>query len=563
MHGMPNREHEPDTHHDDDGSGRSGRRRRRALVGTVLVSVLLAGGGFAAAQFIKSPGQKAAEADAPAPSVISAVVESRRLADTVVLRGRVSAAQSVEASPLGAGASTGGDSGGGKPVVTGIRVKAGDALASGQVLLEVSGRPVFVLAGEVPVYRDLKPGAEGRDVEQLQKALAGMGFSSGSDKAGVFGAETRKAVGDFYARIGYEPPKSPDAGEEQVRGAQDAVTQAERAVKAAKDALAAAKAAAKPPATPAGSPSGSASGAPSGAPSGGPSAGTPPASSTTPPRPGEGSPGAPGAPGSGDGVKQAQQQLTYANEDLARAKAVLTDLQAKQGAMVPASEVVFLRGFPGRVDSVGVAVGGEVREKAVVISAGALVVKGALAPHEKGLVRPGMRVKVLSELSGIEAEAAVTSVADAPTSESTENAGQGAQVPSGGRTFEMVVTPTAPLDPKLAGQDVRLTVEAASSDGEVLVVPLSAVSAGADGRTVVTVLGQGGRQDRVEVRPGTTGDGYVQVTPVGGALNPGDRVVVGVKRGSGASDGSSDGASGGASGGVPGGVPGSVSGGVR
>lgn len=90
--------------------------------------------------------------------------------------------------------------------------------------------------------------------------------------------------------------------------------------------------------------------------------------------------------------------------------------------------------------------------------------------------------------------------------------------------------PDRALPGRLAGQDVRLTVEAGSSGGKVLVVPVSALSAGADSRTRVTVLERSGDRRRVEVRPGTSGDGYTEVTPVGGApLAEGDKVVVGVR----------------------------------
>lgn len=396
-------------------------KRRRALVVTVVVALVVVLGGLGAARFIKSPGEHAAEADAPPHSLITAEVESRRLVDTVVLRGRVTAAQSVDVSAQGG---KGSEDSGGSAVVTAVRVKTGDALSAGQVLLEISGRPVFVLPGAVPAYRDLKPGAEGKDVAQLQQGLVAIGLKTGADPAGSYGAGTRDAVAALYQRIGYSAPQ---------------------------------------------------------------------------------------AHGDGDGKADAPADA------------------AKTGAMLPASEVVFLGSFPGRVDSVNAQVGKPAAEKVMGISAGALVVKGALAPNEKGLVRPDMQVKVLSEVTGLEAAAKVTSVADTPTDPNAGNADGEAKSGSGARTFEMIVTPTKPLDAKLAGQDVRLTVEAAASAGPVLVVPLSAVSAGADGRTVVTVVEPDGAKRRVEVRPGTTGDGYVQVTPVGGGrLGPGDRVMIGV-----------------------------------
>lgn len=468
------------------------RRPHRTLVAVAAAAVVAIGGGVVGAGLIKSPAERAAEADPPAPSVITATVELRRLTDTVAVRGQVAAAQTVDVAPHGTA-----KDGGARSVVTAVRVKAGEVLAAGQVLLEVAGRPVFVLAGEVPVFRDLKPGGEGKDIAQLQAALSGMGFGVGGDRSGLFGSGTREAVEALYRRLGYEAPRSPDAGEEQLRAGRERVTQAERAVEAAvavRDAAAAAPAAS--PAQPAG--------------------GKGPAESF--------------GRGGADPVKAAEQQLAYAEEDSARARSELAALEAKAGAMVPASEVVFLRGFPARVDAVGAQVGAEAREKAVTVSAGALVAKGRLAPYEHGLVRPGMRVRLLSEATGLAADGRVTAIANTPTETArTSESAQGAA--AGGRSFEMTVTPSAALDARLAGQDVRLTVEAAASDGDVLVVPVSAVSAGADGRTVVTVQERGGEQRRVEVRPGATGSGFVQVTPLaGGRLAPGDKVVVGVRR---------------------------------
>ena len=91
----------------------------------------------------------------------------------------------------------------------------------------------------------------------------------------------------------------------------------------------------------------------------------------------------------------------------------------------------------------------------------------------------------------------------------------------------MVSTDGEPWDEKFAGSDVRLTVEAATTDGEVLVVPLSAVFATADGQVAVVRVAADGTQQRVRVTPGVSGDGYVAVTPVDGELLPGDQVVVG------------------------------------
>jgi multidrug efflux pump subunit AcrA (membrane-fusion protein) len=108
--------------------------------------------------------------------------------------------------------------------------------------------------------------------------------------------------------------------------------------------------------------------------------------------------------------------------------------------------------------------------------------------------------------------------------------GGGGDAAAGGATgYLVLITPGKALAPQLAGQDVRLTIEAASTGGKALVVPVTAITSGADGRTVVTVMAAGGVQRRVEIRPGTSGDGYVAVEPVEkGALKAGDKVVTGV-----------------------------------
>ncbi|WP_302170574.1 peptidoglycan-binding protein [Streptomyces sp. TBY4] len=471
----------------------AGLARRRRWVAVVAVgAVLLSAAGVGASLVIKSPAQAAAEAGPPPLDVLVARVEKRVLRDTLIVRGTVTSAQAVPVTPAVAGGE-----GAGPAVVTKVAVRQGDPVEAGKVLLEVSGRPVFALPGALPVYRDLKPGATGEDVKQLQKALAGLGHGAGSDKAGTFGAGTKAALGAFYKSIGYDPLPAVADGGEAVTNAEDAVTSAERSLE---DVKAAAREGS----------SGSATG-----------------------------PGASAAPGGKGGRQEAARAVARAQEDLAKARERLAGARAAAGPMVPAGEVVFLESFPARVDSVGVRPGSPVSGAAMTLSAGALVVRGQLAEHQKGLVRAGQKVEILSEVSGVTVAAEVLSVADTASAAPAPNGGgpgegpgQQAPAPSGPSGYEMLVRPLAALDAKLAGQDVRLTVEAAATDGNALVVPVTAVSAGTDGRTSVTVVDGTGAQRRVEVRPGTTGDGYVEIRPAGdGVIADGDSVVIGVDPG--------------------------------
>ncbi|WP_313896156.1 peptidoglycan-binding protein [Streptomyces sp. YIM 98790] len=391
-------------------------KRRRIVPAVVLGSVLLTGAGVAAATVVKSPQQAVADAGPPPRDVLTAAVEHRVLTDTVVTRGRVAAAQTVDVSPAPAAAD-----GAMGPVVTRTFVRPGDGVEAGQVLVEISGRPFFALPGDIPVYRDLRPGTSGEDVAQLQHALAQAGFPTGEDAEGTYGPGTARAVAGFYRDLGYAPV--PDENGQ---------------------------------------------------------------------------------------------------------------------ALMPAAELVFLAGFPARVEAMTARVGAAPGEGALTLSAGDLAVEGTLAPHEYGLVRTGQQVEIHSETTGETATATVTHLAGhGPAPGPAPRPGEEPPPPgtgpataapdASGHWFR--VHPDDPLPAALAGRNVRVTIEAASSAGEVLVVPVTAVSAGPDATTAVTVLREDGSRQRIEVRTGISGDGHLEVTPVGQErLEPGDRVIVGARQ---------------------------------
>ena len=80
---------------------------------------------------------------------------------------------------------------------------------------------------------------------------------------------------------------------------------------------------------------------------------------------------------------------------------------------------------------------------------------------------------------------------------------------------------------ELNGAGVVVTIPIESTGGEVLVVPIAALTARADGSTWIEVLDGAQRRD-VPVEVGLQADGLVEVSPAGGAdLAEGDRVVVG------------------------------------
>lgn len=202
--------------------------RGRTLALLVVVCALASVCAFAATAFIRSPQQQAVEAAAPSPSTLTAAVEERALVETVVLRGAMGS--EYTASITGPGPGVAGD-----PVVTGKPLDNGDEILAGTVVVEIAGRPVIALPGEFPMYRDLSPGMEGKDVTQLQEALVALGFSL-PEINGVFGPGTQRAVEAMYENRGYQaleggapgPGPAPDAGEDD-GGDGDEVPQPEAA----------------------------------------------------------------------------------------------------------------------------------------------------------------------------------------------------------------------------------------------------------------------------------------------------------------------------------------------
>lgn len=209
---------------------------RRALsVGAVLVAVTVAAGlGWIAARNVRSPAQVALEAEPPTPSPITVEVERTELVADVITRADVGYDDPV---PIGLAGALGG-----RPstlIVTSARERD-DELVEGAVAVEVSGRPVFLLRGEIPVYRDLLPRAEGPDVLQVEEALARLGYFS-EEPDGTWTPATEAAVEAWYAAAGYPANGVSDDDQLRIDTAKDAVTSAEDGVRTAEDRLDAAE----------------------------------------------------------------------------------------------------------------------------------------------------------------------------------------------------------------------------------------------------------------------------------------------------------------------------------
>jgi len=172
---------------------------KRANVLWVILGVVcgMALGAWYAGSKIQSPAEMAARTAAPEPSPILVPVESRVLSSDVVTRGtvRFGLPQPISIAP--------------SVVKGGIALIAtlprpNTEFQEGEVILSLSGRPVFVLRGATPAYRDMSPGTSGSDVRQLEEALARLGFDPGRVD-GIYDQKTSAAVERWYRKTGWDP----------------------------------------------------------------------------------------------------------------------------------------------------------------------------------------------------------------------------------------------------------------------------------------------------------------------------------------------------------------------
>jgi peptidoglycan hydrolase-like protein with peptidoglycan-binding domain len=567
------------------------RQRIIVLAGVLgLVSVALVGGWIAGSR-IESPADAAARTAAPAPSPILVPVEERVLSSNVVTRGTVRfglpQAISIAPSALKANAA----------LLTTLPLR-NTQLEEGSVMLTASGRPFFVLQGEIPAYRDLVPGISGDDVRQLQQALKRLGFDPGPAD-GRYEAQTSAAVAAWYAAGGWAP-FGPTL--EQVAAARTLAQSLGQALKAkvAADAAAAAAALAVESARATAEHNHGVAAAELAARIADRSRLIPPQENGTPlavkserakaeyadtaataevaattaerarvvldPRQPETARAAADAKlraaraaaqnirlegelaihaaerdarlaaeqlevaeatvksarlagelaiqAALDDQKVAELEAGLAADRVARLRPDLKIARRKLGVQVPVDEIAFVSALPVRVEEVTAVVGDPASGPVLSVTDNQLAVDSALPLDAAPLVKRGMPVSIDEQALGIKATGVVERVASTPGTRGVD----GYHI-----YFEVRVdeTPTP-----LQGFSVRLTIPIKSTRGAVTVVPLSALSLAADGRSRVQA-DNAGALEYVVVEPGLSADGFVEVTPVDGTLAPGQLVVVG------------------------------------
>ncbi|MGI5251308.1 peptidoglycan-binding protein [Actinacidiphila glaucinigra] len=464
-----------------------------------VVALVGAGGWFAGAQ-MQSPADAAASRRPPEAGPVTVAVEHRKLTATVIAQGGVEFGAPHGVSLSGPVGSAGG-SGDAEAAQRVTKLpQAGATLREGSVLMQVNGRPVFVLRGSVPMYRSLGPSSSGDDVRQLQSALRRIGHDPGA-VSGDYRQGTASAVGRWYQGKGFQAQRPGVADQQQLGDLEAAVTDAQRAVLAARG--------------------------------GGGDAGS---------DGGKGGSGASGPPVSGE---TSALELRAARQQLDRANGALSAFTATYGTKVPAGEVVFLPELPVRVDKVKVRLGDTPDGEVVTVTSSDVVVRAVVPGADGSLLREGMTARI-EAADGTRVRGVVTQVGgtgaqtgsdDDASGSGGDAKGEGATEPDADTDGESSADASAPVqlvisvpDPgplkNQSGGTAKVTIEVGASQGAVLVVPVAAVHTSADGRARVRVLRDGGVVD-VPVTVGLSAAGQVEVRADGGSLDEGDQVVVG------------------------------------
>lgn len=472
---------------------------------TVLFCVLAlmavaAVGGWVAGSRIESPAEAAARTAPPTPSPILVPVEERVLSSNVVTRGtaRYGSPQPISVAPSALKADT---------TVLITTLPARDArFEEGDVMLTTSGRPVFVLQGAIPAYRDLSPGTSGKDVRQLEEGLERLGFDPGPVD-GTYDEQTSGAAAEWYKSAGYEPFGPTTEQLANLRTVELALGDASKNELAAAAAAVTAALAVQAAGTKADYANRKAA-----------------ADLATHPNRELARAAVRSAELEGEVVVQVavvaqkiaefEAQLTAERAD--RLAAELEAAKEELGVQVPSDEIVFIPALPARVEEVTGVIGGAVSGPVMSLSDNQIVIDSSLPLDAAPLVKPGMKVAIDEQALGIKAEGVVEMVADTPGTHGVD----GYHIYFAVRVAET----SSPLE----GFSLRLTIPIESTKGVVTVVPLSAVSFAADGTSRVQVENQGALE-YIVVEPGLAADGFVEVTPVDGTLEPGQLVVVGTE----------------------------------
>ena len=208
---------------------------------------------------------------------------------------------------------------------------------------------------------------------------------------------------------------------------------------------------------------------------------------------------------------------------------------------------MFLPTFPATVIETTGALGQPATGVLLKLTTSGLVLTGQLPLNAQNTVKPGMTCVINDDAGGTPIKGSIATVGQPTTSVPSGVVVPIGGSPSGGATGQtgggnpqtgtggaatsaylpLSITTEQPLPSAWNGKNVRIVIDTASTSGEVLAVPVSAVVTTANGTTTVTRVEPDGRQTPVPVTTGLSADGMIEVRPAGTVeLRAGDQVRI-------------------------------------
>ncbi|MGL5406398.1 MAG: hypothetical protein ACRDAX_06375 [Propionibacteriaceae bacterium] len=431
-------------------------KRQRILLVVTTLAALLAVGALIVSMNIKSPAQRASEQAPPEASLITEQVTKERIVRSLVVRGKIEAT-AVDVRAISVSSAE-------RLVLTGLPIGAGQKVNQGDVVAQLSGRPIMAWRSTVPFYRDIKPGMVGADIDALRTNLVELGLLAQAVSGEPFGPATQEALLQHYRNRGYSAQTTDDfnpAAASERKSAERFVVEARRAVTDATDSSA---------------------------------------------------------------KKRAEEDLARAvaeqNELAANSGVVIPISEIAAIPSLPASVSAIKA-------SIGTDMAASSDHIILSIATGDPIVKATAPLGEKGSLAVGQNASITDEVLGTNFEAKIVSVEAGKQETSTDN-GIGMNQGSGNSStdLQIVLAAITPIKAEAVGDDVRVAITLKSSEAEVLAVPLNAIATRDDNTSYVTVIDGQGTKKEITVKVGIATENKVEIEALDGVINVSDRVVI-------------------------------------
>jgi multidrug efflux pump subunit AcrA (membrane-fusion protein) len=235
---------------------------------------------------------------------------------------------------------------------------------------------------------------------------------------------------------------------------------------------------------------------------------------------------------------QLREAVRLAEAALLTAQGELLTVQAQVGTKMPSGEMIFLPSLPTTITQVSAEAGKAPGDPVATVSGTTTLIQARISAADADLVQVPTPVDI--ELRDVDIVTTGRLIEIERQTGGGDDDGGGNDGGGGNDDEGRLVIIVEPDDPALLSQWVgfpaRISITVSSTDGDVLAVPVAALSVGPDGdpRVEVERSSDDGPDatEFVEVTVGLTAQGYAEISPVGGAtLAEGDRVVVGTDTG--------------------------------